>query len=304
MTWGPGMRCAWVAVLPVCLGGCVLGVNWQRAEADFGGLTLPFDGITGLVIDWSGGGVSVTFDETATEISAAGTKFVRASTVDLAYDGLDDIAISLEDDGAGTATLRFSAPRRANPIYSGNVAVVVPGGLVLSIRGETGGIVVTGNVGTTTVEHDSGMVVIREQQGDTSVVLTTGDVVVESTDGDVSVALVTGDIQASAAGNVAVETVTGDLDVLVRPAEGGSVMLGSTTGNVKLQVPGEFAAALTLAIELGGNIIAPLEGFAVESLEVAPRRVTAVLNGGGGKIECTTATGDIEFAALAESTGG
>ncbi len=283
----------------VALGGCTL-VGAFRADEAFN-LTFDDDGITSLSIVWTNGRVTVAVDENATEITAAGTKFVNAETQEAADGDLDVITVELSasESVASRAVLRFEAPRAGVRVYGADVEVTLPAGLTLNVESANGDIRVRDNQGDTTIDLANGQVTISNTQGDLTINLANGNVAVTGLEGDAAVEVANGRINLeSTGGDVVANAVNGDVDVRARPAANGTLEAGVTTGSVSIQVPSDFAATLELESGLVGSVDATLGGFTVTALETRRTRVVATLNGGGGSISASTVVGSVEFASL------
>ena len=138
-------------ILALFSGGCDLltAIGMQFTE-DFS-LSLSSDGITSLTIDWKNGVVTFRVDETATQITAGGTKTVVAvhqSSAQVAIEQLEVTLVADEDNNA-RAILRCTRPGENALSYRADVEVVVPAGLILNIASINGAVTVGGNTAAT-----------------------------------------------------------------------------------------------------------------------------------------------------------
>lgn len=278
-----------VLVSPLILAvGCSVSASWSFLAGDVEenfSLSAPFEDAGSLTILWRNGEVTVRVDESATEITANGTKIVQAATDDVAQDMADQIEITMEvSESLPTQVfLRFTAPDDLAALFSADVEVVLPAGIVLSIRNDNGNVTVQGNTESTDIEVNIGIVTVTDQSGDITVDTTVGRIDIDSTAATVEA---TGD--------------TASISITAQPGEDGSVVARTANGSVSISVSADTPANLSLKT-IVGTIVVSLEDFTVNDLPPIGgfvTEVTATLNGGGGQIVGETVIGNVSFGSL------
>lgn len=278
-----------VLVSPLILAvGCSVSASFSflagRVEENFS-LSAPFEDAGSLTILWRNGEVSVRVDESATEITANGTKIVQAATDDNAQEMADQIEITMEaaESFPLQVFLRFTAPDDLIALFSADVEVVLPAGIALSISNDNGNVTVQGNTESTDIDVNIGIVTVTDQSGDITVDTTVGRIDIDSTAATVEA---TGD--------------TASISITAQPGVDGSVVARTANGSVSISVPADTPASLSLKTTVGAavvslgdftvNDLSPIGGFVTE--------VTATLNGGGGQIVGETVIGNVSFGSL------
>jgi len=279
--------------------GCVFPSDSYRAEEPYI-LSLPFEGVDALSIDWRNGEITVTIDAEVTEITATGTTFATAATQATANDALTSITVDVaaDDTDATLANLTFDAPTGGAISYGAHVELTIPAGVELTIASANGDITVTGNEGTTTVQLANGDVTVNTSTGDTTINLANGTATVADHTGDADVEVANGTVVVSSTeGNVEANVANGSIQIQAQPAEDGTVLAQLTTGSISVEIPADFGAALELTATVG-TIDATLDDFTVTDQETGLYQLTATLNGGGGQITANAAVGDVQFGSL------
>ena len=278
-----------VLVSPLILAvGCSVSASFSflagRVEEPFSA-SAPFEGAGSLTILWRNGEVSVRVDESATEITANGTKIVQASTDDVAQEMADQIEITMEvaESFPTQVFLRFTAPDDLIALFSADVEVVLPAGIVLSISNDNGNVTVQGNTESTEIDVNIGIVTVTDQSGDITVDITVGRIDIDSTAATVEA---TGD--------------TASISITAQPGADGSVDARTANGSVSISVPANTQANLSLKTTVG-VVVVSLEDFTVNDLPPIGgfvTEVTATLNGGGSQIVGETVIGNVSFGSL------
>ncbi|MCH7527119.1 MAG: hypothetical protein IID39_06765 [Planctomycetes bacterium] len=278
-----------VLVSPLILAvGCSVSASFSflagRVEEPFS-VSAPFEGAGSLTILWRNGEVSVRVDESATEITANGTKIVQASTDDVAQEMADQIEITMEvaESFPTQVFLRFTAPDDLIALFSADVEVVLPAGIVLSISNDNGNVTVQGNTESTEIDVNIGIVTVTDQSGDITVDITVGRIDIDSTAATVEA---TGD--------------TASISITAQPGADGSVVARTANGSVSISVPANTQANLSLKTTVGAVVVS-LEDFTVNDLPPIGgfvTEVTATLNGGGSQIVGETVIGNVSFGSL------
>ena len=278
-----------VLVSPLILAvGCSVSASFSflagRVEEPFS-VSAPFEDAGSLTILWRNGEVSVRVDESATEITANGTKIVQASTDDVAQEMADQIEITMEvaESFPTQVFLRFTAPDDLIALFSADVEVVLPAGIVLTISNDNGNITLQGNTESTEIHVNIGIVTVTDQSGDITVDITVGRIDIDSTAATVEA---TGD--------------TASISITAQPGADGSVVARTANGSVSISVPANTQANLSLQTTVGVVVVSlgdftvndlpPIGGFVTE--------VTATLNGGGSQIVGETVIGNVSFGSL------
>lgn len=103
-------------------------------------------------------------------------------------------------------------------------------------------------------------------------------------------------------GSVSAKTVSGDARVAIETLRGGDpVDLSSASGNVSLQIQGDFGADVDVKTVSGDLKIDPSLGLEMEQ-RVAARRARGRVGSGGTPITIKTISGDVSITRSAEST--
>lgn len=278
-----------VLVSPLILAvGCSVSASFSflagRVEEPFS-VSAPFEDAGSLTILWRNGEVSVRVDESATEITANGTKIVQASTDDVAQEMADQIEITMEvaESFPTQVFLRFTAPDDLIALFSADVEVVLPAGIVLTISNDNGNITLQGNTESTEIDVNIGIVTVTDQSGDITVDITVGHIDIDSTAATVEA---TGD--------------TASISITAQPGADGSVVARTANGSVSISVPANTQANLSLKTTVGAVVVS-LEDFTVNDLPPIGgfvTEVTATLNGGGSQIVGETVIGNVSFGSL------
>lgn len=278
-------------LLPLLLiGGCPTTFD-GRATDD---VSLSADGSAAgsLSVDWVNGNLTILVDDQAAQVTAVGTKEVRAATDEVARQRIDDIEITLVEAESDPTQLflRMTVPDRfLNAVYSADITVTLPAGLTMNIDHANGTVSVTGNTKATTIALANGDVTVAEHVGDLAIELANGSVDVDST-----------------AGAVEVEVANGQVNVETRPADASDdIGITLATGSVRIRLPVDVAAALDL-LTMTGDIVADLDDFDAvsdvlrETQNVTGERLTATLNGGGATVEAGVTIGDVDVDILVD----
>lgn len=256
----------------------------DAAEEEFT-VSAPFTDAGSLSIRWVNGNVTVSVDESATDIIATGTKFVLASGDTSAADRLDDLGIEFQvaESFPTQVFLRYTVLDASDASFHANVDVVIPSGITLHVTNENGTVSVTGNTESTSVTVTNGRITVADQTGNVTADTTNGTVEIDSA----------GDVQAT--------SINGSIDITARPGSADSIIARTTNGQVAILVPAETAANLTLGVALG-FVEFTLTDFTVTDLVAGLNQVSATLNGGGLPITAETSTGVVSFGSLQDDS--
>lgn len=161
-----------------------------------------------------------------------------------------------------------------------DIRLVVPAGASLEVLVDQGPV---------EVSEITGNVEVRTHDGTIDVDGVAGNVVAETTNHSVTIMDVTGNVQA--------KTTGADLTMQLVPPANGQISAETTTGTIHLTLSKATAASLRLNSTEGG-VSANLSGFNVTDISTGKGFLQGILNGGGGQIEVTTISGEIQFVGM------
>ncbi len=311
--------CLLVAGLSVIC-GCPWEPLAERAEEEFD-LSLASDGITTVEIEWINGGIAVALDDTATEITATGTKFAIAGTTATAEEAVQDITVELTADAEDPTLARLVLDWPTPPTLTrgADVELVLPAGVTLVIDSANGDVEVEDNIGPVTIALANGDVDVINNEGDVTITLGNGDLLINGAagdtllevgngdlnitdcvgaldvdlgNGDLDITNQQGDVEAnlgfgsltvtSAAGDVKADVAVGEIDIAAAPAENGTVAAEVATGDIRIRVPADFAASLLLETSIVGQVNADLTHFDVDPDSLVEERTEVRATLNGG----------------------
>jgi len=255
-----------IIVFLILISGCILLPNLFKAEEDIEELSKDIGEVTTLMIDWRNGTISVNSDPTSSEIIITGKKYTWATSTAGAEAALDDITISLESDDTSptVAVLKFEAPDGSLRVnYGSDVEIVVPTNIMIDINSANGDIMV------------------EQIEADTNIMLENGAINIDSTDG-----------------NVEAINTNGSVTIKARPNVNGIIRGETVNGAVFIQAPKDFGATVDLQVVVGAVAALFDEFDSVDIQEQSLLKITAILNGGGGKIIGKTTVGNVTLNAL------
>ena len=201
-----------------------------------------------------------------------------------------------------------------------HVEVTVPYGVRVIVRGQSGDVTVRGTRGPVEVHAQSGDVIVDEVNGRLDVGTLSGDITVGTVNGDVEIATTSGDVKVSdVRGNVDVGTVSGDItlrgvtakvvrakttsgdvsyDGAIDPA--GRYDLAAHSGDVKLRIPRDASAQLTVSTwngEIDSDFPITLQPGEHGIGSSNAKRFTFSIGGGAARITAETFSGDIAVSS-------
>jgi hypothetical protein len=275
-----------LVLVAILQAGCVVvfpfGGLSGRADEDFS-LSTPFADVGSLTVDWINGTVSVRIDESAEQITATGSKTVRAATDADAAANLDNlrIEITVAESFPTQVFLRFEAPTSTLlHTYEADVEIVLPGPIPLRVENVNGTATVTGNRSTTTVDLTNGEAVVSGQEGDSDVGVTNGTINIDSL-----------------SGSVTANCTNGEIDISARPTGDNAVNADVTTGAISIRIPADTAATVRLTQTVGtASIDSTLS--AAGSFIFTFGEISGTLNGGGAAITAGATVGTVQLESL------
>lgn len=253
-----------IALLPLLLGGCDIGVGvlHPRAEA-----TAEWNKSYQLA---AGGRVEVSNINGKIDVEPAqgntlqvrAIKKAKGASDEAAKSALDRITIA-EDASPAQVKIETKIAHASGLFNGGNLQVEyhlkVPNGAEVHFSNVNGGIEISGFQGRIDARTTNGAVRARD---------------------------VSGQVQA--------RTVNGGLDVdLVKLADGG-VRLDCTNGGIKLKLPRDAKATLSVHIVNGGISTGDLP---IETTDSSRRRIEGRMNGGGAPVEVSGTNGGIAISS-------
>jgi DUF4097 and DUF4098 domain-containing protein YvlB len=201
-----------------------------------------------------------------------------------------------------------------------HIEVSVPYGVRVIVRGQSGDITVRATRGPVEVHNQSGDVTIDEVNGRLDAGTLSGDITVGTVNGDVEIASTSGDVKLSdVRGNVDVGTVSGDIglrgvtakivrakttsgdvtyDGAIDPA--GRYDLATHSGDVKLRIPRDASAQLTVSTwngEIDSDFPITLQPGEHGIGSMNSKKFTFSIGGGSARITAETFSGDIAVSS-------
>ena len=268
--------------------------------------------------------------DTAVAFAANGTLTVNCAGGDVVVTGTDRNEIRVRartergtirfSSSGSTATLEPSASRSCN---DGHFEVSVPAGIKLVAGTWSGSLSVRGVHGTIEAHAQSGDIEVRDAGADLEAETMSGDLTVQGVKGDANLHTLSGDVTVTGArGNVDVETVSGDIelhDVIARQVRthstsgdltfGGSILqngryeFNTHSGEVRLQLPPDVGAQLSLSTFSGEidsafpiTLIAGTHGIGASQA----KKLDFTLGKGSAKIIAETFSGDVTLASTSK----
>jgi hypothetical protein len=144
----------------------------------------------------------------------------------------------------------------------------------------------------------NGPVDVQGLQGNLEIRTATGAIFVDQVKGSLIAKTSEAAIEArEVLGSVQAETSGGEITLRLAPPPLASISAVTSDAPIRLSLPTSFAATLELQTE-GGAVSADLAGFALSNVVFSGGRLTAVLNGGGGRVEARTRNADIDIGGL------
>ena len=159
--------------------------------------------------------------------------------------------------------------------------------------------------GDVSVEQAEGDIVSNTLSGDVDAIRITGKVSAESKSGDIEIMDTKGDVQARtlngdvklraiSSKSVSAHALSGDISAEIDLLENGAVSLRTADGDIRLRLQ-ETAKAQVHAKTLSGEINCDLP---LSSVESDKNHLTGILQQPDGKIELSTASGDVMIEKL------
>ena len=223
---------------------------------------LETEGLRRVVVDTGNGRVKVSASPGASAIRCEATRFANARSEGAARSEVASIQIEL---GRGTihpdeAFVRAVFPQRWwGSSLGASFELEIPVDVDLEVRTSNGSVSVTG---------------------------TRGDVKLRTSNGSIDATDLSGGLDAK----------TSNGAIRLRGVDGGEMSAVSSNGSIRIDVPSDVSAELTLQTS-NGSISKDLGDFQVTGLESSRSHLRARLNGGRGRIEARTSNGAIDFRA-------
>jgi hypothetical protein len=261
------------AALLTALAGCSGATPFVGKRESYG-RTLPTDGVDRLAVETAVGDVRVTAadrDDVAVEVVE------RAGSL-----GADLSALAFESERVdGRLDLR-SVWRGDDSGFGGRPA------MDLDVR-------VPRSLAVERVRADVGQVTVEGVAGDVDAEAGTGDAVVRGVAGAVTAVSDTGDVTVRSPGALAgAEADTGDVDVEA-PVLAGDVRVETDTGDVSLALSPDVDAELAARTDTGDVTV---EGLSLSDATRGEALVTGVLGDGTRSLTAVADTGDVTVTAL------
>jgi hypothetical protein len=195
-------------------------------------------------------------------------------------------------DGAGCVALDLEMPARAGLEVEGQAVDLTVDGLEGSIRVGTlsGFVVLHGAPSSVDVQSVSGAVTLDGASGRVNVSSVSGALAVSGVQGEVSAETVSGDIglrSDTALPSVAIDSVSGNVDLAIRLLPAGQLEANSHSGAIAVHLPADTDAAFELST-FSGTVKSELGGGKNEF----------TLGAGRGRVEIATFSGGIALAPL------
>jgi DUF4097 and DUF4098 domain-containing protein YvlB len=227
---------------------------------------------------------------------------------------IDDLATELRYTREGKIT-RIEVVVPEHDVTSGDgstLSIRVPAASRVEIKGVSADTRVS-KVGALEVRSVSGDLRVKDVPGELSIKSVSGDVTIDNSGGQAAIKSVSGDMKL-ALGSRALElsTVSGDLEVTLGEfdrlalngvsgdlqlhgtlAPAGHVEIKSVSGDCALHLSGKVDARLSIRTGPGGEIVNDLSDAAPEEEFPAMQRLDATLGEGTGSIEISTVSGSI-----------
>lgn len=201
-----------------------------------------------------------------------------------------------------------------------HIEVTVPYGTRVIVHGQSGDITLRGTRGAVEVHGQSGDVVIDDVNGRLDVNTLSGDITVGTVTGDVEIGSTSGDVKLTdVRGNIDVGTVSGDIamrgvtaktvrakttsgdvsyDGTIDPS--GRYDLATHSGDVRLHVPRDASAQLTVSTwngEIDSDFPMTLQPGEHGIGASSSKRITFAIGGGAARITAETFSGDITVSS-------
>lgn len=231
-------------IVVVIIGGVIAGLtgyrsvteNSCRAEESVE-KSFTIEGTPRIVVETFNGMVEVR-TSTDARIEASVTKRATGSSQEAAEDSLDEIEVSMRQDGD---TIRILARRIETPWNLGNrsasVLVQVPAGAILDLRTSHGAIDVVGTTGEIIANSSHGRIQIKGSRGNLTLNTSNGKIAVEGCQGRLEAKTSTGAIEIKdQRGVVSARTSKGSIRCQGPLGAGGNELL-TTEGSVVVVLP-------------------------------------------------------------------
>jgi hypothetical protein len=241
-----------------------------------------------LVVDHGRGSIRITGGDAAV-LRVTGRKSVRAYDKDAAdrTDQRTPVEIAIEGD---RAVVRARQERASGNVrISADIEIIVPRGVAVEARGQSGDIDVTQVAGPVTIDSDSGSVKVERAAGDVRIMTRRSDLI--------RIVDVKGNLEAESRGNdIELENITGE--VRIRGSYGGTLqfqnlakpmIFESRQTEMRLAaLPGRIS--MDLSRLSGSKIVGPFR-LVTQSRDI---QIEDVVNA----VEVDTERGDIEIRSL------
>jgi DUF4097 and DUF4098 domain-containing protein YvlB len=272
--------------------------------------------------------------DTTFAFSRAGTVTLTAHSGDIVVNGWsrDEIHVraTSDDDNIRFTGSSSRVSLDVSGIHRGGdtrFEVSVPYGVRVTTNSQSGDITVHGTRGQLEVHTNNGDVDIEDVATRLDINTLSGDIVGHAIAGDVAIAAISGEVHLTdVRGNIDVGTVSGDIDLrgvaakIVRAkATSGGILydgtidasgryeLASHSGDVKLRVPRDASAQLTVSTWNG-----TIDSDFPITLKPGEQRISASrskryvfeIGGGGARISAETFSGDITIASNGRGPAG
>jgi hypothetical protein len=241
----------------------------------------PLEGVRKIKVVSANGRVRIACRPGAEGIRIAAVRFARGETAEEAREHAQAVALDLRQDPVEPEIYRVEAsvpPGLGSYSCGASFDLELPPGTDLDIHTSNGAI---------DVAVARGMAALRTSNGEIKVTDFDGELDVKTSNGQIRLRDVAGDA-------ITAVTSNGAIVVSLTRASRPFIKAHSSNGSIDIEVPPEVAAEVSLHTS-NGSVSRELGGFRVTSIESSRRRVKAVLNGGGGRIEAETSNGGIRL---------
>lgn len=310
----------WIGIVAV---GLLAGCGWRggssRVETGFH-QKADLQGVSLVVVETQNGRIDVRCNGSGGEADIAGDKYVRASSREVARQRLDQIQIEAQREADKPEVLRIKAsiPKFPDGSAGANFQISLPANLALRLRTSNGSVAAAGARGDVDVRTSNGPVEVEAIEGNLEARTSNAQVIARRIAGDVRAVSSNGDIDIEACGRQCVVARTSNARIRAIDPR-GEVTLVSSNGPVELRAPSlasepqirietsnahvqvEVPRHVRAALDLNttnARIRADLSGAQVADREDGDDALSAILNGGGGRIDAETSNGPVHFKLI------
>jgi DUF4097 and DUF4098 domain-containing protein YvlB len=266
------LTCAFVFLLPLLLGGCVVSAVDDSYESRQVEAEVAFDPLSFVTIEGDNGDVTVRRTDTP-------SARVRADIRGRGQARIAGVQVIMQTNAAGDLSIRVDWPIGWR--HAGEAAVLdieLPGCSGITINTGNGGISLTGLGGRAVLASGNGEISVADHSGDVEISTSNGYVEADQVSGGCRIRTSNGEVAIrDVGGRVSIATTNGPVEVRLSEENPGPLDVRTANGGVEIEIGSGFTGDLRLETFNGRVRVVGVSG----EIEVDDEREWAVIHRGG-----------------------